>query len=175
MPTIFEFKVSDVQANQMASLLKKHSEEDQQELSQYEKWYKEVESCRIELDAIKNDCSKGNWEGMDELPITAETVEKARDLLFKAAALPNGIPLPSLTPTSSGLIEMEWYKERGHRFAIRLNGQGVFIYSGLLGIGKDASGNDVEKDTRGRSILTDEALPDEVKDNLSRLFNILIA
>jgi hypothetical protein len=70
---------------------------------------------------------------------------------------------------------MEWYKERGHRFAIRLNGQGVFIYSGLLGIGKDASGNDVEKDTRGRSILTDEAFPQEIKDNLSRLFNIPIA
>jgi hypothetical protein len=175
MPTTFEFKVSDVQANEMASLIKKHSEEDQQELSQYEKWYKEVESCLIELDNIKSDCFEENWEGMDEIPITIETIEKARNLLFKAAALPNGIPLPSLTPTSSGWIEMEWYKEKGHRFAIRLNGQGVFIYSGLFGIGKDAGGNDVEKDTRGTSLLTDEAIPREIRDNLSRLFKLPIA
>jgi len=172
MPTTFEFKVSDVQASEMVSLLIKHSEEDQQELSQYEKWYKEVEICLIELDDIKNDCSEENWEGMDELPITVETIEKTRNLLFKAAALPNGIPLPSLTPTSSGWIEMEWYKEKGHRFAIRLNSQGVFIYSGLFGIGKDASGNDVEKDTRGTSLLTDEAIPCEISDNLSRLFKL---
>jgi hypothetical protein len=67
---------------------------------------------------------------------------------------------------------MEWYKKKGYRFAIRLNGQGVFIYSRLLGVGKDASGNDVEKDTRGTSVLTDEALPHEIKDSLSQLFNL---
>ncbi len=175
MTTTFKFKVSDVQTNEMASLIKKHSEEDEQELSQYEKWYKELESCLKELDDITNDCSEKNWEGMDELPITVETIEKARELLFKAAALPRGIPLPSLTPTSSGWIEMEWYKKKGHRFAIRLNGQGVFIYSGLFGIGKDSSGNEVEKDTRGTSLLTDEIIPHEISHNVSCLFNIPIA
>ena len=175
MPTTFEFKVSDVQASEMASLLKKHSEEDQQEVSEYFERFEELVVSLKELKEIQVECSQQNWEGMDELPIPVETIEKARELLFKAAALPSGIPLPSLTPTSSGWIEMEWYKQKGHRFAIRLNSQGVFIYSGLMGIGKDACGNDVEKDTRGKSILSDEVFPHEISDNLSRLFNLPIA
>lgn len=174
MPDAFAFKISDVEANEVAPIVEEHSQ-GAEEVSEYFERFEAVVSSLNELEEIQVECSQQNWEGMDELPITKNTVAKARELLFKAAKLPNDIQLPSLTPTSSGWIEMEWYKEKGHRFAIRLNGQGVFIYSGLLGVGKDASGNEVEKDTRGRSILTDEAFPHEIKDNLSRLFNIPIA
>lgn len=174
MPGTFAFKISDVEANEVAPIVEEHSH-GADEVSEYFERFEKLISSLKELEEIQEECSQRNWEGMDELPITKNTVAKARALLFKAARLPINIQLPSLTPTSSGLIEMEWYKEKGHRFAIRLNGQGVFVYSGLLGISKDASGNEVEKDTRGRSILTDEAFPDEIKDNLSRLFKIPIA
>ncbi len=174
MSGTFAFKISDVEAKEVAPIVEEHSQ-GAEEVSEYFERFEELVSSLKELEEIQKECSQRNWEGMDELPITKNTVGKARELLFKAAKLPHDIQLPSLTPTSSGWIEMEWYKKKGYRLAIRLNGQGVFIYSGLMGIGKDSSGNDVEKDTRGRSILTDEALPDEIKDNLSRLFNILIA
>ena len=174
MPGNFAFKVSDIEVNEMAPIVEEHSQE-AEEVSEFLERFEELFGSLKDLREIQEECSQQNWEGMDELPITENTVAKARDLLFKAARMPNNIQLPSLAPTSSGWIEMEWYKEKGHRFAIRLNGQGVFIYSGLLGVGKDASGNEVEKDTRGRSIVTDEAFPHEIKDNLSRLFNIPIA
>ena len=174
MPATFAFKVSDVEAKEMEPIVEEHSK-GAKEVSEYLERFEELVSSLKELEEIQKEYSQENWEGMDELPITENTVAKARDLLFKASRLPHEIQLPSLTPTSSGWIEMEWYKEKGHRFAIRLNAQGVFIYSGLLGIGKDVSGNDVEKDTRGRSILTNEGLPHEIRDNLSRLFNLPIA
>ena len=170
MPGTFAFKISDVEVNEVAPIVEEHSR-DAIETSEFLERLDELYSSLEELKEIQKECSQKNWEGMDELPITRETVSKARDLLFKIAKLPIDIQLPSLTPTSSGWIEMEWYKAKGHRFAIRLNGQGIFIYSGLLGVGKDSSGNDVEKDTRGRSLLTDEALPYEIKENLSRLFD----
>ncbi|GJL64770.1 MAG: hypothetical protein NPIRA04_34240 [Nitrospirales bacterium] len=174
MPETFAFKVSDVEAKEMAPIVEEHSQdaiETYELLERLDELYSSLE----ELKEIQKECSQENWDGMNELPITEDTVARARDLLFKAARLPNYIQLPSLTPTSSGWIELEWYKEKGHRFAIRLNGQGVFIYSGLLGVGKDSSGNDVEKDTRGRSLLTNEDLPHEIKDNLSRLFKVHIS
>ena len=174
MPGTFAFKISDVEANEVAPIVEEHSR-GAEEVSEYFERFEELFSSLKELEEIQQECSQRNWEGMDELPITKNTVAKAREFLFKAAKLPNDIQLPSLTPTSSGWIEMEWYKKKGHRFAIRLNDQGVFIYSGLLGVGKDSSGNEVEKDTRGRSILTDEDLPHEIRDNLSRLFNVCIA
>jgi len=174
MPGTFAFKVSDVEANEVAPIVEEHNKV-AEEVSEYFERFEELVSSLKELEEIQGECSQENWEGMDELPITENTVAKARDLLFKAARLPHEIQLPSLTPTSSGWIEMEWYKEKGQRFAIRLNSQGVFIYSGLMGIGKDACGNDVEKDTRGRSILSDEVFPHEISDNLSRLFNLPIA
>ena len=174
MSDTFAFKISDVEAKEVAPIVEEHSQ-GAEEVSEYFERFEKLFSSLKELEEIQEECSQQNWEGMDELPITENTVAKARDLLFKAARMPINIQLPSLAPTSSGWIEMEWYKEKGHRLAIRLNGQGVFIYSGLLGVGKDASGNEVEKDTRGRSILTDEAFPHEIKDNLSRLFNIPIA
>ena len=174
MSGTFPFRISDIEAEEIEPMVEEYNKVPE-EVSEYFERFAELVNSLKELDEIKEECSQGNWEGMDELPITKKTVAKARDLLFKAARMPINIQLPSLTPTSSGWIEMEWYKEKGHRFAIRLNGQGVFIYSGLLGVGKDASGNEVEKDTRGRSILTDEAFPHEIKDNLSRLFNIPIA
>ena len=171
MSGTFAFKISDVEAKEVAPIVEEHSQ-GAEEVSEYFERFEELFSSLKELEEIQVECSQQNWEGMDELPITKNTVEKARELLFKAAKLPNDIQLPSLTPTSSGWIEMEWYKKKGYRFAIRLNGQGVFIYSRLLGVGKDASGNDVEKDTRGTSVLTDEALPHEIKDSLSQLFNL---
>ncbi len=174
MPGTFAFKISDVEAKEMGPIVEEHSK-GAKEVSEYVERFEELVSSLKELEEIQGECSQANWEGMDELPITENTIAKARDLLFKASKLPHEIQLPSLTPNSSGWIEMEWYKEKGHRFAIRLNGQGVFIYSGLFGIGKDADGNDVEKDTRGTSLLTDEAIPREISDNLSRLFKLPIA
>ena len=174
MPNTFAFQISEIEANEVAPFVEQHSQ-DTRETSELLVRFDELYSSLTELKEIQEECSQKNWEGMDELPITRETVSKARDLLVKSAELPIDIQLPTLTPTSSGWIEMEWYKEKGHRFAIRLNGQGVFIYSGLLGVGKDSSGNDVKKDTRGRSILLDEGLPHEIKDNLSRLFGVQLA
>ena len=170
MPETFAFKISDVEAKEMEPIVEEHSQ-DAIETYKFLERLDELYNSLKELKDIQKECSKENWDGVDELPITEDTVARARELLFKAARLPNHIQLPSLIPTSSGWIEMEWYKEKGHRFAIRLNGQGVFIYSGILGVGKDSNGNDVEKDTRGRSLLTNDALPHEIKDNLSRLFN----
>ncbi len=174
MPETFAFRISDIEANDMAPIVEEPNKE-AEEVSEYFERFEELVNSLKDLQEIQEECSQENWEGMEELPITKKTVAKARELLFKVARQPNNIPLPSFAPTSSGEIEMEWYKEKGHRFAIRLNSQGVFIYSGLLGVGKDANGNYVEKDTRGRSILADEGLPHEIKDNLSRLFHILIA
>jgi hypothetical protein len=171
MPGTFAFKISDVEAKEMEPIVEEHSK-GAEEVSEYFERFEELVSSLKELEEIQGECSQENWEGMDELPITENTVAKARDLLFKVSRLPHEIQLPCLTPTSSGWIEMEWYKKKGHRFAIRLNGQGVFIYSRLMGIGKDSSGNDVEKDTRGRNILTDEGLPHEIKDSLSQIFNL---
>lgn len=171
MPGSFAFKISDIEVNEVAPIVEEHNR-GTEEVSEYFERFEELVSSLKELEEIQEECSQRNWEGMGEIPITKNTVAKVRELLFKAAKLPNDIQLPSLTPTSSGWIEMEWYKKKGHRFAIRLSGQGVFIYSRLLGVGKDASGNDVEKATRGTSVLTDEDLPHEIKDSLSQLFNL---
>ncbi len=171
MPQTFAFKISDVEPKEMVPIVEEPHKETK-EITKYFERFEELCNSLKELEEIRNECSQENWEGMDELPITEKTIMKARKLLFNASRLPNNIQLPSITPTSSGGIEMEWYKDKGQRFAIRLFGQGVFVYSGLLGVCKDADGNELEKDTRGRSVLSEEGLPHEIKDNLSRLFNI---
>ncbi len=171
MSGTFAFKISDIEANEVPPIVEEHSQR-AEELSEYFERFEELVSSLKELEEIHEECSQANWERTDELPITENTIANARDLLFKTAKMPHDIPLPSLTPTSSGWIEMEWYKEKGYRFAIRLSGQGVFIYSRLLGVSKDASSNDVEIAANGTNVLTEECLPHEIKDSLSQLFNL---
>ncbi|MCH8208357.1 MAG: hypothetical protein IIA62_04795, partial [Nitrospinae bacterium] len=109
--------------------VEKYSEESREASEYYERFEQLLETL-TELKEIKADCSQPNWEGEDELPITEATEAKARKLLFLAARLQNLIELPTVTPTASGYIELEWYKEKGHRFVVRLNGHGRFIYAG---------------------------------------------
>jgi hypothetical protein len=168
------FRISRVKTKDMASLLDDQIEKTQHEALNHFKRFNELTASLEELKEIQQECSNGNWEGLSESPIDPQTVNKARNLLFKSAGLPYNIPLPSLSPTSSGLIEMEWYKEKNQRFAIRLNREGFFIYSGLFETVKDSIGNERSDYTHGSSSFTDEKFPEMIKSNLSRLFEIQI-
>jgi len=173
MSEAFAFEISDVEADEMGSMVN-DSVEETYLVSEVLEDLADLDNSLNELKEIQKECARENWEGMDELPITKETIEKARDLLFKAASFSKVVPLPSLAPTSSGCIEMEWYKKRGHRFVIRLNGEGVYIYSGLFGIEKTESGKEIQKEAHGTDILKEEAIPDEIKSRLAELYNLKV-
>lgn len=174
MTETFAFEISDLETNQMRLIVEDNIEEAQRDSEIYERW-DDLEISLKELNEIQNECSVENWEGMDELPVTEETIEKGKELLMRSAYLSNKIPLPSLAPTSSGLLELEWYKEKGHRFAIRLNSEGVFIYSGLFGIKKTQSGKEIEVDTHGTGIFPEDLMPEEIKRNLYKLYNLKLS
>jgi len=179
MPETFAFEISNLETNQVRLIVEDSIEETQRDSAIYERWG-DLEFSLKELIKIQDECSVENWEGMDELPVTKETIEKGKELLTRSAYLSNKIPLPSIAPTSSGLLELEWYKEKGHRFVIRLNSEGVFIYSGLFGTKKTKSGKEIEVDTHGTGILPEDPMPEdlmpeEIKSNLYKLYNLKLS
>jgi len=164
-------RVSEIETAELEPTVEGYTEEPQ-EISEYFERFDELCEALKELDEIKGDCSQPNWEGNDELPVTTETIGKARKLLFHAVRLQNTIDMPYVTAMASGWIELEWYKERGYRFAVRLNGRGVFIFSGLFGKETDEGGNDVEAEAYGQGTFLKDTLPGKIKSNLHRLFDI---
>jgi hypothetical protein len=87
MQSTFAFKISDVEANEVAPIVEEHSQ-GAEEVSEYFEQFEKLFSSLKELEEIQVECSQPNWEGMGELPITENTVAKARGLLFKAAECP---------------------------------------------------------------------------------------
>ncbi|MEX0828630.1 MAG: hypothetical protein WD032_00105 [Nitrospirales bacterium] len=173
MPQAYDFEISECEDNQLEDFLGNYTEEPK-EAVKYGKRFDELTKSLKELEEIGKECSRENWDGMNEPPLKQETIIKARLLLIKSADLPYEIPLPFLTSSSSGLIEIEWYKEKDHRFAIRLNDQGIFIYSGLFGPIKDLNGSEILDDIHGTSGFNGEIFPEVIKTNLSRLFETQI-
>lgn len=170
MPEAFDFEIGKMEDNSLDDFLIKQTEDSWEALN-FAKRLDESTKSLEELAEIEQECSTENWDGMGASPVQQETIIKTRLILLKSADLPHDIPLPFLTSTSSGLIEMEWYKEKDQRFAIRLNDQGIFSYSGLFGRIKDQNGRGIFDDTHGTSFFTDENFPEVIKNNLSRLFN----
>ncbi len=168
MPEVFDFEISQDGIDFLEVLA-----EEQLESFNHVDRFDELEASLEELREIEQECSKENWGGMNEIPVAKKTIDQSKGILIRSANLPYIIQLPNLSPTPSGLIEMEWYKEKGHRFGIRLNDQGVFIFSGLFGHKVvDDSGNIMEEDIHGTSLVEDEKFPNIIKEQLSRLYDI---
>ena len=164
---VFDFEISQFSVDDLDVI----TEEPCESFRHVERCAEQTEVLK-ELKEIEQECSTENWGGMNELPVTTETIKQARELLIRSANLPYCIQFPNLTPTSSGLLEMEWYKEKGQRLAIRINEQGVFIFSGLFGQAIDATGKIFEENIHGTSLLEGDQFPKVIKEQLARLYNI---
>jgi len=101
-PKEFKFKISLLEIVDIEHI----TEEPVESLNHSDRFDELTESLK-ELEEIELECSKENWEGMNELPVSIKTITQARELLIRSASLPYSIQLPSLTPTASGLIEMD--------------------------------------------------------------------
>lgn len=170
MLKIFDFKISELEVENLDQM----TEEPSEVLDHVRRW-EELEQSLRGLEEIERECAIQNWGGVDENPISKETINKAKELLVRSAYLPFEICLPILTPTAYGLIEMEWYKKKGHRFAIRINGQWVFFFAGLFGqkpIGE--SRNMIEEDIHGTGLFVEDQIPKVIREQLSRLYSIQI-
>lgn len=170
MPRILDFKISEFEVKNLDQIT-----EEPGEVLDHVRRYEELDQSLKELEEIEMECARRNWGGEDENPISKETINKVKELLVRSAYLPFEIRLPIVTPTSFGLIEMEWYKEKGHRFAIRINGRGVFFFSGLFGQKPiDESGNMIEEDIHGTGLFIEDQIPEVIREQLSRLYSISI-
>ena len=82
------------------------------------------------LDEIWQRCQHENWDGEGGDAIQAETRKVACRLL---AALPNGWPLPSISPEPDGHLNFEWYQAPRRMLSVSISSDGTLYWAALIG------------------------------------------
>lgn len=115
-----------------------------------------LEEAFKSLIEIYKECSEGNWDGYNALPITVNAFEEARNVIN---LLPTSIPMPEILSEPDGSIGFEWHKGQKLIFVISVEGKYRINYAGIFGSNKIHG-----------SEYFGEMLPSVVIENLRRLF-----
>ena len=102
------------------------------------------------------ECSRGNWDGYDALPVSGRTYSRARSFLEQCLAR---VPAPVATATPSGSIAFEWCLARDRRLMVSIGDEDEIAFAGLF------SGNSVH----GTELFFGD-VPPSVWNLLNRLF-----
>lgn len=84
-----------------------------------------------DLDEIKEGCSHDDWDGYGAKSITTGAQSEAEKFL---CLLPPTLPMPQISPESSGGIAFEWHKDKTHAFVVAFSGRGNIVFAGVNGV-----------------------------------------
>jgi hypothetical protein len=72
-----------------------------------------------------------NWDGEGAEPIEQDALRNAYEFI---EALPQGYPLPDITPEPDGHLDLEWYREPRRILSVSVSPEGMLYWAALVGI-----------------------------------------
>ena len=102
-----------------------------------------LDELRDHLNEIYRECSQLDWDGYGAIAISKDAYEEANKVI---EFLPSSIQMPEIVAEPTGDIGFEWYKERGHVFAISVRGNHTIIFAGIIS-GNKVHGSEYFNDT----------------------------
>jgi len=72
-----------------------------------------------------------NWDGYNACPVSLKAFEEAQSFLILLEEYL--LPLPDISPSVDGGIELEWYIDNMAQFGLCFNGINTITYSGIYG------------------------------------------
>ncbi len=115
---------------------------------------------RAELIELFNDRQTPNWDGYGAEAVGFKTYCYADRVLF---ALPRITPCPEISASPNGEIIFEWRKEKDRGVIVSIGPNGEMGYAGIFGMKSRIRGMEFFDET-------DEAIPEEILENIQRLF-----
>jgi hypothetical protein len=85
---------------------------------------------RDELIEVFQETANENWDGHGARAVAPEVLEVARKVL---AALPLGLPMPSVGAEPDGQLTLEWYHSPRQTLSVSVSPDGDLHYAALLG------------------------------------------
>ena len=91
-----------------------------------------MEDFLKEIEEIKIDCSKPNWDGYDATPVNLKSIEYMVEFAKK---LPSNLLKNAgdmLCPEPNGTLGMEFVSDKG-RIAMSIDDEGILYYTSIIG------------------------------------------
>jgi len=92
-----------------------------------------VDVATQELHTVAEECGSPDWDSYGATAVGRETLRQAFRFL---AALPLGMPAPSVGAEPDGHITFEWYHSPKHTLSVSIGSEGELHYAALLGLRK---------------------------------------
>ncbi|MFH1421996.1 MAG: hypothetical protein ABIH42_04700 [Planctomycetota bacterium] len=89
-----------------------------------------LEEVFQQLYEVFDECSIRGWDGEDAEPISAETLQNAREIL---ESFPLGIEPPEVGAEPDGAITLEWYKSPDRVISISINPDSRLYFAAIIG------------------------------------------
>jgi hypothetical protein len=83
-----------------------------------------------QLGEVYEECRDADWDGDGADRIEQETLRNA--YLF-IEALPDGYPLPDITPEPDGHLDLEWYRQPRRILSVSVSSEGMLYWAALVG------------------------------------------
>ncbi len=125
MSTPVSFGVSEA-----ANVVKDHYHQSIQRLRETAILGRGLNDAIRELNAIYRECSTGDWDGYNALPVSEWSFGFASSLLD---LLPLGTPAPSIGAEPDGHITLEWYKSPHRTLSVSVSPTGELHFAALIG------------------------------------------
>lgn len=79
---------------------------------------------------LANECAEPGWDGADARPLDRLAAIYAEDFI---RAMPDGVPLPELSPEPDGSISLDWIQSRHRLFSVSIGTRNRLAYAWLDG------------------------------------------
>jgi hypothetical protein len=86
-----------------------------------------------ELIEIYNECSEGDWDGYGALALEKDSIFGAVKFI---TLLPSSMPMPEISAEPSGVVGLEWHKDKNLVFVVTLINENILSYAGIFGLNK---------------------------------------
>ena len=70
-----------------------------------------------DLWALVDECSATGWDGDGALPLSKDAAVQAEEFI---RALPEGVPLPEVSPESDGSVALDWIRTPNHMLSLSI-------------------------------------------------------
>lgn len=80
--------------------------------------------------AVATRCARPDWDGADANPVDLNSVRVAAQLV---RSLPEGVPMPEITPEPDGLVSLDWYGPYRRVLSVSASPNGRLAYAWMNG------------------------------------------